>query len=161
MVIEVARTLAGLDEANSREFDPTTPHPVIDLMDDQNDVVDKGGTMRLGSYQARLLPGLPGGQGLRHRGGLRAPPPPLRGQPPLPRPPRGRSAWCARASRPTGGWSSSSSCPATPSGSGTQAHPEFKSRPDRPHPLFRELVEAALDRAEGRDPRLLDIDADR
>jgi CTP synthase len=40
---------------------------------------------------------------------------------------------------------------------GTQAHPEFKSRPDRPHPLFRELVGAALARAEGREPRLIDV----
>jgi CTP synthase len=43
---------------------------------------------------------------------------------------------------------------------GTQAHPEFKSRPDRPHPLFRELLAAALRRAEGRLPRLIAIDAD-
>ncbi len=43
---------------------------------------------------------------------------------------------------------------------GTQAHPEFKSRPDRPHPLFRELVGAALRRAEGRLPRLITIDSD-
>ena len=57
MIIEVARSLAGLEGANSREFDPTTPHPVVDLMDDQNDVVDKGGTMRLGSYGAQLLAG--------------------------------------------------------------------------------------------------------
>jgi CTP synthase len=42
---------------------------------------------------------------------------------------------------------------------GTQAHPEFKSRPDRPHPLFRELLGAAVDRAEGREPRLIDLDA--
>jgi CTP synthase len=41
----------------------------------------------------------------------------------------------------------------------TQAHPEFKSRPDRAHPLFRELVAAALERAEGREPHLLDLDA--
>jgi CTP synthase len=43
---------------------------------------------------------------------------------------------------------------------GTQAHPEFKSRPDRPHPLFRELVGAALVRAEGRLPHLIAVDAD-
>jgi CTP synthase len=41
----------------------------------------------------------------------------------------------------------------------TQAHPEFKSRPDRAHPLFRELIAAALERAEGREPHLLDLDA--
>ena len=57
MVIEVARHLAGLEGANSREFDTITPHPVIDLMDDQHNVVDMGGTMRLGSYVAQLEPG--------------------------------------------------------------------------------------------------------
>ncbi|MDX1511553.1 MAG: CTP synthase, partial [Nitriliruptorales bacterium] len=49
-VIEFARNVVGLEEANSAEFAPTTPHPVIDLMPDQRDVTDKGGTMRLGSY---------------------------------------------------------------------------------------------------------------
>jgi CTP synthase len=48
--------------------------------------------------------------------------------------------------------------PAHPFWVGTQAHPEFKSRPDRPHPLFRELVGAAVVRAEGRSPRLLDVE---
>ena len=57
MVVEVARHLAGLDGANSREFDSRTPHPVIDLMPDQADVVEKGGTMRLGSYPAMLVAG--------------------------------------------------------------------------------------------------------
>ncbi len=57
MVIDVARHLAGLERANSREFDSTTPHPVIDLMDEQYDVVDMGGTMRLGAYPAMLTPG--------------------------------------------------------------------------------------------------------
>ena len=159
MIIEVARTLAGLEGANSREFDATTRHPVVDLMDDQNDVVDKGGTMRLGSYGARLLPGLAGGPGLRRptwspsatATATRSTPASATGS--------RRPAWCARASRPTVGWSSSSSCPGHPFWVGTQAHPEFKSRPDQPHPLFRELVGAALARAEGRDPRLIDIGA--
>ena len=57
MVISVARDWAGLDRANSREFDSLSPHPVIDLMPDQADITDKGGTMRLGSYQATLVPG--------------------------------------------------------------------------------------------------------
>ena len=56
MTISVARDLAGLDRANSREFDSLSPHLVIDLMPDQAEVTDKGGTMRLGSYQATLLP---------------------------------------------------------------------------------------------------------
>ena len=49
--------MCGLAGANSSEFDPHTPHPVIDLMDEQRNVVDKGGTMRLGAYPAKLLPG--------------------------------------------------------------------------------------------------------
>src|SRR5262249_51998977 len=56
-VIEFARNACGLEGANSSEFDPYTPHPVIDLMDEQQNVVDKGGTMRLGTYPARLTPG--------------------------------------------------------------------------------------------------------
>jgi CTP synthase len=56
-VIEFARDKCGLAGANSSEFDPSTPHPVIDLMNEQRDVVDMGGTMRLGAWPARLLPG--------------------------------------------------------------------------------------------------------
>ena len=55
--IEFARDACGLVGANSSEFDPHSPHPVIDLMDEQREIVDKGGTMRLGAYPARLLPG--------------------------------------------------------------------------------------------------------
>ena len=80
MVISVARDLAGLERANSREFDSLSPHMVIDLMPDQAEVTEKGGTMRLGSYQAALLPGLQGGPGLRHAGRDRATPAPLRVQ---------------------------------------------------------------------------------
>ena len=159
MIIEVARTLAQLEGANSREFDATTRYPVIDLMDDQHDV---GGQGR--DHAARLLrrparARLAGGQGLRHRGGVRAPPPPLRGQPPLPVPARGGRAWCARGSRPTVGWSSSSSCPAIPSGWAPRPIRSSRAGPTNPIPLFRELVGAALVRAEGRDPRLIDIGA--
>ena len=55
--VEFARNVLGLTDANSTEMDPTTPHPVIDLMHDQRDVTDKGGTMRLGAYYAVLEPG--------------------------------------------------------------------------------------------------------
>ena len=55
MVTEFCRNQLGLVGANSREFDPTTAHPVVDLMDSQRDVTDLGGTMRLGLYPARLL----------------------------------------------------------------------------------------------------------
>ncbi|MFL6206982.1 MAG: CTP synthase, partial [Acidimicrobiales bacterium] len=57
MVVEFARDVAGLDAASSRELDSTAPHLVIDLMDEQREVVEMGGTMRLGVYPARLRPG--------------------------------------------------------------------------------------------------------
>ena len=132
MIIEVARSLAGLEGANSREFEATTRHPVVDLMDDQVDVADKGGTMRLGTYDARLLPGSQVARGLRRRGRVRAPPPPLRGQPPLPRAPRGGRTGAARACRPTAAWSSSSSCPATRSGWAPRPIPSSRAGPTSP-----------------------------
>jgi CTP synthase len=156
MIIEVARSLVGLPSANSREFDSATPDPVVDLMDDQNDVVDKGGTMRLGSYQAQLVAGSQVAKAYgtdvvserhRHRYEVN---------------PRYRARLeeaglvCSGLS-PDGRLVEFIELPGHPYWVGTQAHPEFKSRPDRPHPLFRELVYAALTRAEGRDPRLPDI----
>ncbi|HWF20619.1 MAG TPA: CTP synthase [Acidimicrobiales bacterium] len=156
MVIDVSRNLAGLDDANSREFDPTTRAPVIDLMDDQNDVVNMGGTMRLGSYWARLVPGsqVAAAYGTevvserhRHRYEVN---------------PRFRhrleeAGLVCSGTSPDGRLVEFVELPGHPFWVGTQAHPEFKSRPDRPHPLFRELVGAALARAEGREPRLIDV----
>jgi CTP synthase len=156
MIIEVARDLADLEGANSREFDAFTPHPVVDLMDDQNDVIDKGGTMRLGAYSAELLAGSQVAKAYdtdvvserhRHRYEVN---------------PRYRTR-LEEAGLVCSGMSPDHrlvefiELPSHPFWIGTQAHPEFKSRPDRPHPLFRELVYAALTRAEGRDPRLPDI----
>ena len=90
MVIEAARSLAGLDGANSTEFDPAAPHPVISTMAEQVDVVagerDMGGTMRLGAYPALLAHGLGDRGGLRRARDLGAAPAPLRGQQRLPRP---------------------------------------------------------------------------
>jgi CTP synthase len=157
MVISVARDWAGLDKANSREFDTLSPHPVIDLMPDQADVTDKGGTMRLGSYQAALIPGSKvamayGTLGVterhrhrfefnnKYRAKLEA------------------VGLLCSGSSPDGRLVEFVELPDHPFWVGTQAHPEFKSRPDRPHPLFRELLTAALDRAEGREPHLLDLD---
>jgi CTP synthase len=158
MVIAVARDWAGLDRANSREFDPSSPHPVIDLMPDQADVTDKGGTMRLGSYQATLVPGTKVAQAYgtlgvterhRHRFEFNN---------------RYRSKLEAvglicSGSSPDGQLVEFVELADHPFWVGTQAHPEFKSRPDRAHPLFRELIAAALDRAEGREPHLLDLDS--
>jgi len=158
MIIEVARSLLDLEGANSREFDATTLHPVIDLMDEQADVSEKGGTMRLGSYSARLAPGSQVAEAYgtevvserhRHRYEVN---------------PRYRSRLeeaglrCSGLS-PDGRLVEFIELPGHPFWVGTQAHPEFKSRPDQPHPLFRELVGAALVRAEGRDPRLIDLGA--
>ena len=90
MVVEFARSVVGLEGANSRELAPATPHAVIDLMDDQLGVEDKGATMRLGAYPALLKPGSQRGWHLRCRDRLRAPSASLRGQSPLSGPPRGR-----------------------------------------------------------------------
>src|SRR5947208_532205 len=157
MVIEFARNVAGLAGANSAEFDGESPHRVIDLMDEQREVVDYGGTMRLGVYPAKLQPGsqvqAAYGESIvyerhRHRyefnpryrtrleeAGLRCP-----------------------GTSPDDRLVEFIELPGHPFWIGTQAHPEFKSRPDRPHPLFRDLVGAALTRAEGRKPRLLHVD---
>jgi CTP synthase len=157
MVIDYARNVCGLENANSREFDPHSPHLVIDLMDEQRDIVEMGGTMRLGAYIARLdaasqIAALYGetvvSERHRHRyevstryrtkleaGGLACP-----------------------GTSPDGRLVEFIELPGHPFWLGTQAHPEFKSRPDRAHPLFHGLVAASLARAEGRAPRLLDLD---
>jgi CTP synthase len=146
MVIEYARNVAGLDRANSHEFDPASPHLVIDLMDDQRDIVEKGGTMRLGTWPARLragstIAGLYGEELVyeRHRHRYEVSP-------------------RYRHRLEDAGLRCSGTSPDDrlvefieladhPYWVGTQAHPEFKSRPDRPHPLFAGLVGAALARA--------------
>jgi CTP synthase len=96
-VIEFARAVTGSDDVNSTEFDMFTAHPVIDFMPDQRDLEEKGGTMRLGSPDARLE----GPPGLRRRGRVRAPPPPVRGEQPLSSAPRGRRDG---PFRPVAGW---------------------------------------------------------
>jgi CTP synthase len=130
---------------------------VIDLMNDQQDVENLGGTMRLGSYVAQLEPGSQVAKAYgkevvserhRHRYEVN---------------PRFRARLedaglrCSGES-PDGRLVEFVELTDHPFWMGTQAHPEFKSRPDRPHPLFRELVAAALARADGRLPRLIDID---
>ncbi len=157
MTIEFARNMLGLEGASSSEFDPLTPHPVIDLMDTQREVTDMGGTMRLGSYPARLLDGSRVaaiyGSALvqerhRHRWEVNN---------------RYREAMeaaglTASGVSPDGRLVEFIELEGHPFWIGTQAHPEFKSRPTRPAPLFRGLVGAALARAEGRNPHLLSVD---
>jgi CTP synthase len=157
MTIEYARNALGLTGANSTEFDPATPHPVIDLMDSQRDVTDKGGTMRLGAYVAELVPGSQVAQAYgktvvserhRHRYEFN---------------PRYRGKFegtdlVFSGSSPDGRLVEFIELRGHPFWVGTQAHPELKSRPTRPAPLFRELVGAALDRAEGRRPHLFPVE---
>jgi CTP synthase len=156
MVIDVARNLAGMPGANSREIDPNTPYPVIDLMDEQRNVVDMGGTMRLGAYVAKLAPGSQVEKAYgepvvferhRHRYEVN---------------PRFRhrleeAGLACSGTSPDGRLVEFVEFPGHPFWVGTQAHPEFKSRPDRPHPLFFEFVGAAVDRANGRNPTLPDF----
>ena len=151
MVIEVARSLAGLDGADSSEFTPETPHPVIATMAEQVAIVngggDLGGSMRLGSYPAELVPGSVvakryGATAVteRHRHRYEV-----------------NNAY--RETLEQAGLVISGTSPDSrlvefielpdevhPYFVATQAHPELKSRPTRPHPLFAGLVEAALDR---------------
>ncbi len=157
MVIEFARNALGLAGANSSEFDPDTPHPVIDLMDDQREVVNYGGTMRLGVYAARLRPGSKTAEAYgdsvvfeRHRHRYEFNPRYRR---------RIESAGlCAAGTSFDDRLVEFVELEGHPFWVGTQAHPEFKSRPDRPHPLFRAFVAAACARAEGRAPHLLQLD---
>jgi CTP synthase len=155
LVIEYARTVAGLDGANSAEFDGATPHPVIATMADQRDVVagdrDMGGTMRLGLYPAKLAEG----SVLRE----------VYGEPYVEERHRHRYE-VSNAYRPTleaAGLVFSGTSPdgrlvecvelprsVHPYFVGTQAHPEFQSRPTKAHPLFRGLVAAALARSAGQ-----------
>jgi CTP synthase len=157
MVIDYARNVAGLAGANSREFNPASPHPVIDFLDEQRDIVDFGGTMRLGSYPAKLTPGsaVANTYGTelvyeRHRHRYELNP---RYQARL----EGAGLVFSGCS-PDDRLVEFIELPGHPFWIGTQAHPEFKSRPDNPHPLFAALVGAALRRADGRAPRLLDVD---
>ena len=156
MIIDYARNVLGLTGANSGEVDPTSPHPVIDLMDDQREVVDKGGTMRLGLYPAALKAGSQVAQAYgrevvyerhRHRYEVNH---------------RYRRR-LEEAGLVFSGMSPDDrlcefiELPGHPFWVATQAHPEFLSRPQRPHPLFRALVGAALERSDGRSPRLIDV----
>jgi CTP synthase len=165
MVIEVARSLAGLGGANSAEFDANAADPVIATMADQHDVVagakDMGGTMRLGSYPARLTPGslvaeIYGSTSVteRHRHRYEV-----------------NNAYrdvLEAAGLHLSGTSPDSSLvefveldrELHPFMVATQAHPEFKSRPTRPHPLFASFVRAALDYLESERLPILGTDRD-
>ena len=142
-VIEFARNVLGLADANSSEFDEKTPHPVIDLMDEQRSIHDKGGTMRLGAYDCEIVPGslaerLYGEKHIRERHRHR-----------YEFNPEYRESLEAAGLRISGvnpqrGLAEIVEIKDHPFFIGCQFHPEFKSRPMHAHPLFDGLVEAAL-----------------
>ncbi len=143
-VIEFARHVCGMTDANSSEIAPDCRYPVIDLMPDQEDITDKGGTMRLGLYPCKLAAGtkareLYGGREIvyerhRHRYEVNN---------------EFRQAMVDKGlviagTSPDDRLVEMIELPDHPFFEATQAHPEFKSRPTRPHPLFRGFVEAAI-----------------
>lgn len=155
MVIEFARHVLGLSDAHSTEISLGTSAPVIALMAEQMDVIDLGGTMRLGacpamlqedSIVAQLYGATVVSERHRHRYEFNSR---YREQY------EGAGMRCSGTS-PDGRLVEFVEIDEHPFFVGTQAHPEFKSRPDRPHPLFLGLVRAADARAEGREPHIID-----
>jgi CTP synthase len=141
MVIELARDAFESDHPNSTEFNPATPYPVIDLMPDQRDIADLGGTMRLGSYPCQLVDGTKAGlayqTGLvyerhRHRFEFNN----------EYREELGRAGLVLSGLSPDGRLVEIAELKDHPFMVGSQFHPEFKSRPTRPHPLFSAFVAA-------------------
>ncbi len=148
-VIELARHVAGLAGANSAEFDPQTPHPVISLMADQRSVHDKGGTMRLGAYPCRILEGSLAHKAYgvsevrerhRHRYEFNN----------AYREALTRHGLVLSGLSPDQRLVEIVELPDHPWFLATQFHPEFTSRPHHPHPLFSAFVGAALRRKCGR-----------
>jgi CTP synthase len=149
-VIEFARHVSGLEGANSTEIDPRTPNPIIDLMPDQRDLADMGGTMRLGLYPCRLVPGTKAARAYgepvvqeRHRHRFEFNNAYREGL--------AEDGLIVSGTSPDGRLVEIIELRDHPFMVGTQFHPEFKSRPTRPHPLFRDFIGAALANARGQD----------
>ena len=143
MVTEFARNVCGMEGANTTEIDPETPYPVISLLDEQLNVKNKGGTMRLGAYPARIAPNTLAARSYgtdmvmerhRHRwefnnfyrGKLEA------------------TGLLVSGASPDGSLVEIMELANHPFMIGSQFHPELQSRPNRPHPFFREFVAASL-----------------
>lgn len=149
-VIEFARNVVNLEGASSSEFDRATPYPVIDLMPDQRNVADMGGTMRLGSYPCKVQPSTKVqkayGESLileRHRHRFEV-----------------NNVWRSQLEEAGMKFSGTSpdnklvevvELPEHPWFVACQFHPEFRSRPTKPHPLFREFVAAAAAKSRQTD----------
>src|SRR3712207_5678398 len=145
-VAEFARHIAGMDGANSTEFDPETPFPVIDLLPEQKEVADLGGTMRLGADPIKLHAGTRArelyGEAVvyerhRHRYEVNN----------LLRRKLEAAGLVVCGTSPDDRLVEAVELPDHPFFVASQYHPEFKSRPERPSPLFREFVGVALERA--------------
>ncbi len=146
MVIEVGRQMLGTDKVNSTEFDRSTPNPVIDLMIDQRDIADMGGTMRLGLYPCQLKHGTTVqkayNKGLieeRHRHRFE-----------FNNAFRERfetEGMCFSGVSPDNRLVEIAELTNHPFMVGTQFHPEFLSRPNRPHPLFIAFLKAMREHA--------------
>ncbi|HEX7586947.1 MAG TPA: gamma-glutamyl-gamma-aminobutyrate hydrolase family protein, partial [Anaerolineae bacterium] len=144
MCVELARFALESDEPNSTEFNPATRYPIIDLMPDQRSISEMGGTMRLGHYPCQLMPDTVAARAYgvdsiseRHRHRFEF-----------------NNAYRALLDKagmvysgmsPEGNLVEISELRGHPFMVGSQFHPEFKSRPDRPHPLFREFVRVAAE----------------
>ncbi len=142
-VVEFARHVCGLEGANTTEVDPATPHPVIDMLPEQKAVRDKGGTMRLGLYPCRLTPGSWAFEAYgsaevaeRHRHRYEV-----------------NNAYLETLTRhglrisgvyPAKNLVEIIELPGHPWFVGTQFHAEYRSRPNRAHPIYREFIGAAL-----------------
>lgn len=140
--IEFARNVLGYEDASSSEFDPESSHPVIALMEEQMGQEQKGGTMRLGAYPCRITPGTMMEHAYlseeiserhRHRYEFNN---------------IYRSEYTAKGAvfsgqSPDGNLVEAMEVPGHPFYVGVQYHPEFKSRPNRAHPLFREFIKAS------------------
>ncbi len=143
MCVEFARHVLKLPDANSTEMDPKTPHPVISLLSEQQGIEDKGGTMRLGAFDCNLKPGTKAEKAYgktqvteRHRHRFEF-----------------NNAFKDQFEKNglviSGILHNNTLCEITevkdhPWMVGVQFHPEFKSKPGQPHPLFRDFIEAAL-----------------
>ena len=146
-VIEYARNVCKLKKANSSEFDQETPHPVIDLLPEQKEITDKGGTMRLGAYECRLENGTFASQAYerkkiserhRHRYEFNNEYRDILTQ-------KGLNI---SGISPDGNLVEIIELKNNPWFLGCQFHPEFKSKPTKPHPLFCRFIEASLKYAE-------------
>ena len=146
MCIEFGRHVLGNERANSTEFDPHTTDPIIDLMTDQRDIADMGGTMRLGSYPCVLQPGTCAAAAYgkpqvnerhRHRWEFNN----------TYREKLSEAGLVYSGLSPDGRLVEIAELRDHPWMLGSQFHPEFKSRPNRPHPLFRAFVQAVAHRS--------------